>query len=201
MTTALEQRLLAVGFSKFTTDEKNQFVMELASKLDMAFTDITEAYVFEYHRELKKEIMSLTCEDAILKGFVASNGHHYRTNRDDQINFLGQKEELNDNPTVTEVEWKTEDAGYITHTKEDWIKVFYEALRFKSNNLKKLSRIKGYITLARTDVELTAIKWTTFETDFPTENPEHTDYEEPVEAGGDGSGEGNPVEDKPLSEL
>ena len=195
MATALEQRLLAVGFGKFTTDEKNQFVMELANKLDMAFTDVTEAYVFEYHRALKKEIMSLTCEDAILQGFTASNGHHYRTNRDDQLNFLGQKEALNDDPTISTVEWKTEDVGYIDHTKEEWIKVFYEALNFKTKTLKKLARIKIYISNATNDTELTAIRWSTFEQDFPTESPEHTDYEEPVEAGGDGSGEGNPVDD------
>lgn len=195
MVSALEEKLLQVGFNGFTRDEKNSFVMELANKLGMAFTDVTETYIFEYHRILKADVMGQTCEDTILKGFLASNGHYYRTDRDDQTNMLGQKEYLRDHPDVTTVEWKTEDEGRIDHTKEEWIKVFYEAFLFKEKTLKKLDRIKKKIATATNDFEITAIKWDTFDTDFPEESPEHTDYEEPVEAGGDGSGEGNPVVD------
>jgi hypothetical protein len=195
MVSALEAKLLEVGFNGFTKDEKNNFVMELANKLGMAFTDVTEAYIFEYHRILKSEVMSLTCEDTILKGFTASNGHYYRTDRDDQTNMLGQKEYLRDHPDTTTVEWKTEDEGRIPHTKEEWIGVFYEAFAFKDKTLKKLDRIKKKIATATNDFEITAIKWATFDTDFPETPPEHTDYVEPTEAGGDGSGEGNPVVD------
>src|SRR5437763_9836650 len=82
------------------------------------------------------------CEAVIVAGFTSSNGHTYRTNRDDQVNMIGQKDDLADG-TVTVIPWKTEDVGYINHTRDEWFTVYSEADR-KSTRLNSSHRCISY---------------------------------------------------------
>lgn len=100
------------------------------------------------------------CERLILEGFLSSNGHYYRTNRDDQMNMTGKKEELNDFPDISEVLWKTEDEGYISHTREEWIdQVYYEALRYRETQLLKYDHLKNEVLESGTLDEVNQITW------------------------------------------
>lgn len=81
------------------------------------------------------------CESTIEAGFTSSNGHTYRTNRDDQINMIGQKDDLSDG-TITVVPWNTEDAGYVNHTPDEWLTVYSEAFNYKKKQLLYYNSLK-----------------------------------------------------------
>jgi hypothetical protein len=100
------------------------------------------------------------CEDSIAYGFVSFvNNHHYRTNTDDQINMIGQKDYLVEYPSILKVNWKTEDVGYIEHTREDWLKIYSEAFQHKQNQIYKLDQLKTKVVVASTIEQINAINW------------------------------------------
>jgi hypothetical protein len=99
-------------------------------------------------KAIKIASLKRLCELAIEEGFTSKiNGHHYRTNRDDQINFIGQKDELTSDPSIIDVPWKTEDAGYVVHTREEWLKIHSEGLAHKKAQLFKYDQLKQAVTL------------------------------------------------------
>lgn len=112
-----------------------------------------------YFQDLKKAELNRQCEEAIVQGFTASNGHVYRTNRDDQTNMIGQKDELMSKTSITTVPWKTEDAGYIVHTREEWLTVYAEAFAHKKNQLFKYDTLKGEVYKCERKEEVDIIKW------------------------------------------
>jgi hypothetical protein len=159
MLTDLESKLLDNGYNYFGINEKNEFIKFLANRNGVPFNQITDEYILGYHKELKIEKLSKECESNILSGFTASNGKVYRTNRDDQINMIGQKDKLQSDETITSVMWKTEDSGYAEHTREEWTTVYGEAFDHKSRQLFKYDRLKNLILGATTDTEVTNIGW------------------------------------------
>lgn len=170
-TNYLDQEFLKFGYGSFTVSLKNQFVQMISDRKSLPFTSITEQFIFNYHKELKQEFIKLQCEEDVLTGFTASNGHVYRTNRDDQTNMIGQKDFLNDHPEVTTVKWKTEDQGYIVHTREEWLKVYLEAFYNKMMKLEKYNQLKEKISLATTEAEIIAVDWNNVETPVAPEEP------------------------------
>lgn len=157
--TVLEQRLVESGFNSFSLQEKNNLISLLANREGLVYSDITDEYILNHHKNLKISILSDICDETITNGFTASNGHKYRTNRDDQINMIGKKIQLQDDPTITTVMWKTEDAGYIAHTREEWLQVYKEAHQHKEQNLFKYNTLKQQVMNAATHEEIVAITW------------------------------------------
>lgn len=166
--TPLEEKLVEQGYHTFSLQEKNSLVAILANRENLVYSDVDEDYILTYHKLLKGQLLAETCEAAILKGFTATNGHFYRTNRDDQVNMIGQKDELNADPLIEVVPWKTEDAGYIVHTKEEWLKVYQEAFAFKKTQLFKYNELKQKVAAATGHEELVAITWDADEVVPPT---------------------------------
>jgi hypothetical protein len=159
--TDLEKKLFDEGLTAFGNTEKNTLIATLANRVGKVFSEINDDYLLNYHRDLKKESLNEDCENTILGGFTATNGHIYRCNRDDQTNMIGQKDELRDDPTILEVEWRTEDEGYISHTREDWLQVYREAFVFKKTQLFKCKSLKQRATDATSHDEIIAVKWDT----------------------------------------
>jgi hypothetical protein len=157
--TPLEQKLVEVGFDKFSLPDKNMLISILANREELMYSQITDEYILNHHKQLKIDILSEKCEEAIITGFKSSNGHWYRTNRDDQINMIGQKDLLMADETVTIVPWKTEDTGYINHTREEWLQVYIEAFKHKKTQLLKYNTLKQQVLNATTHNEIVAIKW------------------------------------------
>lgn len=157
--TSLEQKLIKQGLNSFTTQEKNNLITIIANKENKMYYEVDENYILNYHKRLKIGILSEACEETIIKGFIASNGHHYRTNRDDQINMIGQKDMLMTDPSITTVAWKTEDVGYIIHTREEWLQVYNEAFEHKKYQLLKYNDLKQQILNATTHEEILSINW------------------------------------------
>lgn len=181
--TRLEQKMLESGYNAFDLEEKNQFIRYLASRKGVPVNQISEDDILQYHKDMKISRMDTQCKLDIYKGFTASNGHFYRTNQDDQTNMLGQMMLLNMDPTITEVLWKTEDAGYIKHTREEWLKVYSEAFQHKQNLIFKFNELKTKILAAKTHEDILPLDWETYTLDPSPEEPEPDKPEEetPVE--------------------
>jgi hypothetical protein len=155
----LDLRLLEVGFNELTLFEKNQLIVAIASKKGIPYINVTEQVVLDYHKEIKIFILNEICEDSIIDGFVSSNGHKYRTNRDDQMNMLGQKDYLLSDTSIATVMWKTEDVGYVEHTRQDWLSIYLEAFAHKQAQLYKYNTLKLQVVSATTHEDITVIQW------------------------------------------
>jgi hypothetical protein len=112
-------------------------------------------------KENRKIELSSKCEENIVLGFTSTNGHHYRTNRDDQTNMIGQKDELTDDLTITEVYWKAEELGYwIAHTRDEWLnQVYVESFKHKKAQLAKYNDLKIKVEACLTVEEVDLIVW------------------------------------------
>ena len=155
----LELRLIQAGYKALSTYEKNELTALLANRENLPYTDITETFILEHAKSIKLNILASQCEEDILSGFEATNGHTYRTNRDDQVNMIGQYNYLLANPDETDVMWKTQDAGYVDHPRADWLAVYSEGFVAKKNKLYKFDTLKQQVASAKTDEELVAIVW------------------------------------------
>lgn len=110
-------------------------------------------------RDSKISELNDLCEGKIVKGFLASNGHWYRTNRDDQTNMIGQKDELTADPSILTILWKTEDAGYVIHTREEWLQIYKEAFQHKKTQLFKYDAYKNEVRTLTEPTEIKNFKW------------------------------------------
>jgi hypothetical protein len=157
---AMENALIEKGFDNMSVYEKNNLIVLIADGLGIGYSDVTSDTILNYHKQIKTPILSDQCEDDIVNGFTSTvNGHHYRTNRDDQTNMIGQKDELMDDQSITIVPWKTEDQGYIDHTRDDWLTIYHEAFQAKKQKLFKYDSLKKKVIDAKTHDEIVLIKW------------------------------------------
>jgi hypothetical protein len=155
----LEKMLIDNGYDKFSLAEKNALISELANRFKLSFLEVNEQFVLNHHKSLKIEMFKELCESEIEKGFTATNGHFYRTNRDDQINMIGQKDLLNTITTIEAIMWKTEDAGYVEHTKSEWLDIYTQAFMHKQEMLFKYNELKRKISEATTHTEVMSMTW------------------------------------------
>lgn len=157
----IEEKLAEQGWSSLSPVEKINLNYVVAAADGVAASEVEESRVLEYHRKLKIELLKKTCEETILEGFLSTNGHFYRTNRDDQVNMIGQRDLLTSNLSLLKVKWKTEDADYVWHTRDEWMKVYDEAFLHKQNNLFKYDELKKQVETAQTHEEVEVIQWNT----------------------------------------
>lgn len=157
----MDKMLMEKGLEPFSLHETNRLLMEISSKQNRSVIEIKLEDVLEYHRSLKKDMFNVKCEEEIVKGFTASNGHTYRLNRDDQTNMIGQKDELGDDPNITELEWKTMDEGMVLHTRDEWLTVYRESFTYKKTLIFKYNKLKDKVDKATTHEEIVKIEWET----------------------------------------
>lgn len=141
---------------------KNEFNLLKDYELDFLSSEFgldSDAKLLSYCKDVKVLFFKNTCELKIEEGFTATNGNFYRTNRDDQTNMIGQKDALSDDLSLLHVPWKTEDKGYVMHTREDWLKVHQEAFTHKQKQLIKYDTLKKKVLTALTQEELSLINW------------------------------------------
>jgi len=81
---------------------------------------------------------------------------------------LGQFNAISTDPLIETVMWKTEDAGYISHTREGWLDIYRQAFTHKQTQLFKYDTLKKQVNDAKTHEELTAITWDEPETTTTT---------------------------------
>lgn len=151
--------LLSVPYESMSAADKDELTVVIANEKELNFPDVTPEYVLGYHKTKHLLALSDDCDNAIEGGFTSSNGHFYRTNRDDQINMAGEWMALQADPTITTVAWKTEDVGYYTHTKDEWLTVFAEAFKHKKDMLMKYAMLKAKVDAATTHQDIISAAW------------------------------------------
>lgn len=154
-----ENILLQQGYDSMNIDDKNSLLVIISNKENIAFSDVDSDYILNYHKTLKITNLSNQCNDAITMGFTSSNGHIYRLNDKDQINMIGQKDELKEDDTIVDVLWKTEDMGYINHTRDEWFLVYKEAFAWKKQQLLKYNDLKTKVINAKIHDDIIKIIW------------------------------------------
>jgi hypothetical protein len=142
----------------------NEFKESTSYRINPITKDIEFNYEplfnLEEYKTFKIEELSKKCKENIYEGFISQlNGHAYRTNADDQLNFLGKFNQLISDETITTVMWKTEDAGYIEHTRDNWLKIYNEALTEKEQKLFKYDQLKDTVNACTTKEEVEAVVW------------------------------------------
>jgi hypothetical protein len=103
--------------------------------------------------------LNIICNQDILQNFQATNGHMYQFTNIDQQNFNQQLSLLLLDNTITEIIWKTEDAGVLIHTRTDFTQVCKDAEVHKKGNISKYWQLKGLVESATTIEELETITW------------------------------------------
>ena len=155
----IEKTFLKWGLKGMNVYEFNRTVEFYMSTLSMTSEQVDATFLLGKLKELKIEELRLLCESNIESGFTATNGHFYRMNRDDQLNMIGQKDFLQDNPEENVVYWKTEDAGYISHTREEWMSIHSQAFLDKKEKLFKYDGLRTRVRNATTSDEVVSIFW------------------------------------------
>jgi hypothetical protein len=129
---------------------------ELFNLLDYNATDIT-TYKF-----MKIEQLNYLCNQTIKAGFTSSalgTPHQYKSDYDDQINTIGCLTLLNADSTLQSMIFKTVDAGFMIHTREQFLKLYKDGEEFKRNNITIYNTKKFQVLNALTKDEVIAIKW------------------------------------------
>jgi len=117
--------------------------------------------ILEHHKKDKIDKLNEACEETILAGFYCgANGHYYEFSAYDQMNFTQQYLLLVSNPELTDpIRWKTEDAGVLEHSREEFIAVCEVAEKHKRGNIEKYWELKALVESADTFEEVNAIEW------------------------------------------
>lgn len=128
-------------------------------------TEPTQAELEEWWKEYKRNEKLLELKrnvnEAILGNFISpTTGHEYEFSEYDQANFTQQMLLLVADPTITTVDWKTVDAGIISHTRDQFFAIVNDANAHKRGNLSKFWNLEAQLKLATTIPEIEAIVWT-----------------------------------------
>ena len=116
--------------------------------------------VLEQRKKEKIAELKEACNETILAGFYCSaTGHYYGFNQLDRINFTEQYVRLIADPNIESVNWETEDAGVITHTRDEFFSVCDAADAHKRANMEQYWKLKADVEAATTIEEVDSIHW------------------------------------------
>ncbi|MFZ4454348.1 DUF4376 domain-containing protein [Salibacterium aidingense] len=107
----------------------------------------------------KIDNLSLKCREVIINNFVASNGNGYRLEIEDQLNMQGQKATLDDDTSITEVDWMTIDDNNVTHSRDEWLTIYKEAFQHKNECIFKNKELRDQVRACETKEEVEAVTW------------------------------------------
>lgn len=159
MSEFLNMTLIEQGYDNLSISDKNTIISIVSNELGVEYTKVASKDILDYHKRIKVEYLAALCDQAIENGFTAYNGHLYRTNRDDQLNMLAQKTELADDQSSIDILWKTVDAGYISHTRDEWLDMYKEAFEHKKKQLFKFNELKQAVLQAKIHDDIVAVVW------------------------------------------
>jgi hypothetical protein len=106
--------------------------------------------------------LNYLCNQTILAGFISAaldQEHTYGFDLEDQANLTGQLTLMQVDQSITEVDWKTKDAGVLTHTRDQFIQVCKDGAAFKNQQIAKYWTLKAQVEAATTWQEVDAITW------------------------------------------
>lgn len=150
-------------------DNQGKLVIDITKKYNEEIINPKDIFIeatinIEDIKANKLAEFDASCQATIQKGFSSSatgTEHFYRFNKEeDQLNFNQQlsmiQEFPEDYPTIY---WKTEDAGVLPHTQDQFKLVVKDASIHKNNNIQKYWNLKNQILIATSIEEVQAIVW------------------------------------------
>lgn len=120
--------------------------------------------MLNHFKDLKKQELSLKCDETIQAGFVSSAlgaAHTYPATIESMIYFNSTLLRFNNDPTFTTLKQLTLDAGYLDHSKEQFIQVFNDGHQFGLQIDGKLALLKAKVDSVEVDTidKVNAITW------------------------------------------
>lgn len=146
---------------EFTTEEKvAQLSENIKSKQQKyAELDINKANLQEV-KEAKIAELKEKCNSSIEDGFISPSIKHkfgYKTH--DQNNLYGQMLVFMADTTETQCEWKTEDAGVIILTKEQFMKLVPEGKEHVREKVAHFWNLVAMVTNCQFKTDVAKINW------------------------------------------
>ncbi|WGV59387.1 DUF4376 domain-containing protein [Brevibacillus brevis] len=143
------------------SDKFSQYLYHIDPKSQTIIWDLMPPTAsLEQVKAAKIDLLNNDCFKTIFAGFKSvSTGYTFRFNEEDQANFNQQSSLFLLKPELTETQWKTEDAGIVTLTREKFIEVVYEAGDHKQEQINKYWKLKEQIEGATTKEEVDRINW------------------------------------------
>ncbi|AGY46603.1 hypothetical protein BigBertha_95 [Bacillus phage BigBertha] len=158
--TPYEKTLVMTGFDTMSGDYQNALMNAISRKSGKLLWQIKPEDTLNYHKDIKLAMQNEFYEIEVAAGFTAPNGHKYRSNADDQTNFIGKMVYLLMNPDIAEINWKAEDVDdYIVHPKDEWIQVALAGFTHKEATLAKFHEKTKAIKTATTHEQVLAVSW------------------------------------------
>ena len=111
-------------------------------------------------KQAKLDQLKECCELAILAGFRSEqNGHLYSFGQYDQLNFTQQMLVTLGDPSIDGMSWKTEDAGLVQHSRNQFLALCKEAEQHKRSKMSKDWMLKEQVHAAQSAEQLDKIVW------------------------------------------
>lgn len=178
------QYLISKGH--ITQEEFDQRVLVLSQELELnpmginkKVKDLTEKVYIKNPDEIYKAIdlknislediktkkinqLNFLCNQTILSTFTSAClgvSHIYSFSSDSQMNFSGTLGAINANISPTTINWKTEDAGVLSHTITQFKSLFADGMTFKQANINKYRSLKDQVLACTTQSQIDAIVW------------------------------------------
>lgn len=125
-------------------------------------TNYWNTNMMDYLRDQKKSELDTRCDESIMGGFPSSAlgvAHTYPSDFTAMVYFNATLNRFMNDPTFTTANQKTVDAGYLSHTKEQFIKVFNDGHAFGEAQIAHLNTLKAQVDTATTEADIDAITW------------------------------------------
>jgi hypothetical protein len=140
-------------------DGRGQFIIEWNMiEPQPTLEELQTAWV-DYLKGKKLSELSEACQSSILVGFTGTNGHQYQFDWKDQDNLTQQMLFLVGDPTINTVDWKTMDAGIISHTRAEFLQVCADANNHKRSNMGKYWTLEAQLNALTTEEEINSLSW------------------------------------------
>lgn len=110
----------------------------------------------------KKSDLSQQCNQAIVAGFTSSalgQAHTYPSDEEAQRNFNSEINKFVIDSTYTTSLFKTLDAGYLPHSKDQLFQVFSDGHASRVAQLAQLNQLKAQVDAVQTQADLDKITW------------------------------------------
>jgi hypothetical protein len=124
----------------------------------------TSATLLQYAKDAKKAELNMKCDLAIMGGFTSSAlgvEHTYSSVLTDEIWYNATKNRFDIDAAFASVDWKTIDAGYLTHTKAQFQQVFIDGHAFGNSQIAHRNDLNKTVDDPTTDTveKVKAITW------------------------------------------